>query len=144
MKDWLNPFTSFRARIVFFVLLVLSFTILVLFLLNRHSEQRITRLVAAHNRDTSLAVDLAQTSLISGQYLYNLIPQDGRLRVGLDESHIIHRILIAEEDGKVLDSSERGDLDQNIQQVLGDLTPAPFTMPPRGATADNHGPEQVL
>jgi len=28
--------------------------------------------------------------------------------------------------------------------VLGDLTPAPFSKPPRGATADNRDPEQVL
>ncbi len=144
MKEWLNPFSSFRARIVFFVLLVLAVTILVLSLFNRHAEQRITQLVANQLRDTSLAVDLAQSSFPSGQYLYKLIPQDGRLSIGLDESHIIHRLLVAAADGRVIDSSERGDVDQTIQQVLGDLTPAPFTKPPRSATTDAREPEQVL
>lgn len=144
MKEWLNPFSSFRARIVFFVLLVLAVTILALFLINRHSEQRITHLVANQLRDTSLAVDLAQSSFPSGQYLYKLIPQDGRLSIGLDESHSVHRLLIADADGRVIDSSERGDVDQTIQQVLGDLTPAPFTKPPRHATTDDREPEQVL
>ncbi len=144
MREWLNPFTSFRARIVFFVLLVLSVTILVLFLFNRHSEQRITRLVADQLRDTSLAVDLAQTSFSAGKYLYKLIPEDGRLRVGLDESHIIHRILLTDAAGRVIDSSEQGDIDQTIQQVLADLTPAPFAKPPRGTPADGREPEQVF
>lgn len=144
MKEWINPFSSFRARIVFFVLLVLSATILVLFLLSRHSEQRIARLVAEHIKDTSLAVDLAQSSFPSGKYLYKLIPQDERLSIGLDESHIIHRILIADEDGQVIDSSEQGDVNQTIQQVLGFLTPAPFTKPSGSAPTGSNEPEQVL
>jgi signal transduction histidine kinase len=139
-----NLFFSFRARIVLFVMLVLFATILVLFFINRHSEGRIASLVADHNRDTSLAVDLAQTSFPSGTYIYNLIQQDGRLRVGLDESHIIHRILIAAEDGRVIDSSERADIGQPIQQVLGDLTPSPFPKPAPTATTDGRKPEQVL
>jgi hypothetical protein len=75
MKEWLNPFSSFRARIVFFVLLVL-------FLINRHSEQRITGLVADQLRDTSLSVDLAQTSFSAGKYPYMIMP-DGNLFVFL-------------------------------------------------------------
>ncbi|MBI3421791.1 MAG: HAMP domain-containing protein [Acidobacteria bacterium] len=144
MKEWLNPFSSFRARIVFFVLLVLAVTILVLFFINRQSEQRITRLVAEHLKDTSLAVDLAQTSFTGDKYLYQLIPQDGRLGIGLDESHVIHRIIVAAANGRIIDSSERDDIDQTIQQVLGALTPAPFAIPPRSATTDGREPEQVF
>lgn len=139
-----NLFFSFRARIVLFVMLVLFATILALFFINRHSEGRIASLVAEHNRDTSLAVDLAQSSFPSGTYIYDLIQRDGRLRVGLDESHIIHRILIADADGRVIDSSERADIRQPIQQVLGDLTPSPFPKPSPAATTDGHKPEQVL
>lgn len=144
MKEWISPFSSFRARIVFFVLLILSATIFVLFLISRHAEQRITRLVADHIKDTSLAVDLAQSSFPSGQYLYKLVPQDRRLSIGLDESHIIHRILIADADGRVIDSSEQGDVNQTIQQVLGLLTPAPFTKPLGSAPTSSIEPEQVL
>lgn len=141
--DSFNLFFSFRARIVFFVLLILLLTILALSVLNRHSEARITQLVAAHIEDTSRAVDLAQRSFPSGRYLYKLIPEDGRLRVGLDESHIIHRILIADAEGKIIDSSEQGDLDQPIQQILGHLTPAPYAKPSLPA-ANAQEPEQVL
>ncbi len=139
-----NLFFSFRARMVFFVMLALFITILTLYFINRHSEQRITQLVADHIRDTSLAVDLAQTSFPGGRYLYQLIPQDGRLSIGLDERYIIHRIVIADADGKIIDSSERDDLGKTIQQTLGDLTPAPFTKPPRSANLDGLEPEQVL
>jgi signal transduction histidine kinase len=144
MKEWLNPFSSFRAQLVFFVLLVLAATIIVLFFINHHSEQRITQLVAEHLKDTSLAVDLAQTSFPGNKYLYQLIPEDGRLRIGLDESHIIHRIVVADANGRIIDSSERDDIYQPIQQVLGELTPAPFAKPPRSATPDGREPEQVL
>lgn len=142
--DSFNLFFSFRARIVFFVLLILLLTILALSVLNRHSEARITQLVAAHIEDTSRAVDLAQSSFPSGRYLYKLIPEDGRLRVGLDESHIIHRILIADAEGKIIDSSEQGDLDQPIQQILGHLTPAPYAKPPLSTAANAQEPEQIL
>lgn len=139
-----NLFFSFRARMVFFVMLALFITILALYFINRHTEQRITQLVADHFRDTSLAVDLAQTSFPGGRYLYQLIPQDGRLSIGLDESYIIHRIVVADAEGTIIDSSERGDLGRTIQQTLGDLTPPPFIKPPRSANPDGREPEQVL
>ena len=139
-----NLFFSFRARIVFFVVLILFVTILALDLINRHSEQRITQLVADHIRDMSLAVDLAQTSFPSGQYLYDLIPLNGQLRVGLEDNNIIHRILVADAEGKVIDSSERNDIDKTIQQTLGDLTPTPYPNRLRAAITDAREPDRAL
>ncbi len=139
-----NLFFSFRARIVIFVMLVLLVTILVLFFINRHTEGRITQLVADHNRDTSLAVDLAQSSFPSGEYIFNLIQRDGRLRVGLDESYIIHRILVTSQDGRVIDSSERADVGKPIQQALGDLTPALFPKPVPNVVPAGRKLEQVF
>jgi hypothetical protein len=46
-------------------------------LLSRHLERRITNLVEEHLREVSLAVDLAQSSFPSGEYLYDIVPQDG-------------------------------------------------------------------
>lgn len=139
-----NVFFSFRTRIVFFALLVLLITILALSFLNRHTEERITQMVAEHIHDTSLAVDLAQTSFVSGQYIYKLLAQDARLRVGLDESHIVHRILLVDAEGKVFDSSESSDIGQPVQQVLGGLTPAPYPKPSLPAATDDRQPERVL
>jgi len=139
-----NLFFSFRARIVIFVMLVLFVTILALFFINRHSEGRIASLVAEQNRDTSLAVDLAQSSFPSGEYIYNLIQRDGRLRVGLGESNIIHRILITDQEGRVIDSSESADVGKSIQQALGDLTPSPFPKPVPNVVPAGRRLEQVF
>jgi signal transduction histidine kinase len=143
-RQSLNLLFSFRARLVLFVLLILFVTIVILLVINRHSERRIAQLVNDHHRDTSLAVDLAQTSFPSGSYIYKLIEQDGRLRVGLDESHIIHRILIADADGRIIDSSERADIDQPIDRILGELTPAPYAKPSATVNPGAREPEQIL
>ena len=121
LRELSNPFFSFCARIVTFVTAILLVTIVVLYYVNSHSEKRITELVARHIKDISLAIDLAQTSFPSGQYLYELIPEDGRLDIGLDESHVIHRILIAEEGDRIIDSSEKGDINKQLKDVIGDL-----------------------
>ena len=139
-----NLFFSFRARLVLFVMLVLFVTIIVLLVMNRHAERRIAQLVSDHHRDTSLAVDLAQSSFPSGSYIYRLLEQDGRLRVGLDESHIIHRILIADAEGRIIDSSERADIDQPIGRILGELTPAPYAKPSATINPGAREPEQIL
>ena len=115
-----------------------------LFFINRHSEGRIASLVAEQNRDTSLAVDLAQSSFPSGEYIYNLIQRDGRLRVGLDESNIIHRIIITDQDGRVIDSSESADVGKSIQQALGDLTPSLFPKPVPNVVPAGRRLEQVF
>ena len=143
-RQSLNLLFSFRARLVLFVLLVLFVTIVILLVINRHSERRIAQLVNDHHRDTSLAVDLAQTSFPSGSYIYKLIEQDRRLRVGLDESHIIHRILIADAEGSIIDSSERADIDLPIGRILGELTPAPYAKPSATVNPGAREPEQIL
>jgi HAMP domain-containing protein len=86
---------------------------------------------------------MAQTSFPSGQYLYNLIPDDGRLDFGLDESHIIHRILIADEEGRIIDSADQNDIGKNLKDLINDLLPLQ-TAKPRKVEAGRPEPEQVL
>ena len=138
-----NPFFSFRARIVAFVTAILVVTIVTLFYVNRRSESRITELVARHIRDISLANDLVQTSFPSGEYLYELIPEDGQLELGLDERYSIHRILIADQDGRIIDSAEKSDLGKNLKDLIGDLLPSQ-TVKPRKKASAGHQLDQVL
>lgn len=139
-----TPLLSFRAQIVAFTMLILLATIAVLYFISRHLEARLTSLVAEHINEVSLAVDLAQASFPSGEYLYNLIPRDGRLSVGLDESHIIHRIIVADADGRILDSAERRDIGRNLNDVVGDLSPLKPATPKRGASIIDRETEKVL
>ena len=139
-----NPFFSFRSRIVTFVTAILLVTIVVLYYVNRQSESRVTQLVARHIKDVSLAIDMAQTSFPSGQYLYNLIPADGRLDIGLDESHIIHRILIADEEGQIIDSAEQSDVGKSLKDLIGELLPLQTAKPRPMIEAGRREPEQVL
>jgi signal transduction histidine kinase len=132
-----NLFFSFRAQI-------LLVTVASLYLLSSHLERRIASLVDEHIREVSLAVDLAQTSFPSGEYLYDIVPRDGRLSVGLDESHVIHRILVVDAEGRVFDSVERSDIGKTLDAVIGDLSPLKPTGANRTASADAREPEKVL
>jgi signal transduction histidine kinase len=123
---------------------ILLITIVVLHYVNRYSESRVTQLVARHITDVSLAIDMAQTSFPSGRYLHNLIPEDGRLGLGLDESYIIHRILIADEEGRIIDSAEQSDISKNLKDLIGDLLPLQTAKPRSSVKAGHREPEQVL
>jgi signal transduction histidine kinase len=139
-----NLFFSFRTQIVTFTTVILLGTIASLYILSSHLEHRITRLVDEHLREVSLAVDLAQSSFPSGDYLYNIVPQDGRLRVGLDESHIIHRILVVDAEGVVYDSVEPSDIGKTLDTVIGDLFPLKATGTKRVTSTSGREPERVL
>jgi signal transduction histidine kinase len=139
-----NLFFSFRAQIVTFTTVILLVTVASLYLLSSHLEGRITSLVEEHLREVSLAVDLAQSSFPSGDYLYNIVPQDGRLSVGLDESHIIHRILVVDAGGRVYASVESNDIGKTLDAVIGDLSPLKPTGTNRNTFAGASEPERVL
>jgi len=139
-----NLFFSFRAQIVAFTTVILLVTVASLYFLSSHLEGRITSLVDEHIREVSLAVDLAQSSFPSGDYLYNIVPQDGRLSVGLDESHIIHRILVVDAEGRVYDSVESSDIGKTLDAVIGELSPLKPTGTNRATSAGAREPERVL
>jgi signal transduction histidine kinase len=136
------PFFSFRARVVLLMTLVMLVTTAATYYINKHMERRVTSLVAEHIKAMSLSVDLMQSSLVAGEYLYNLVPKDGRLAVGLDESHIIHRIIFTDNDWQIIDSTERGDIGRRIQPVTG--SQAPLTFLDARPDAANQESEQLL
>ncbi|MCI0660522.1 MAG: ATP-binding protein [Acidobacteria bacterium] len=114
----INPIFSFRARILLFVTLIFIVTTLTNYYVNRYYEARVVSLVADQLNDISLAIDLAQSSFLSTDYLFQRVPDELRERFGLDESHIIHQILVTDEQGKILDSLEKDDKDKNIVDVI--------------------------
>ncbi len=121
IKNWINPFHSFRSRLLIFVTIIVLTTIASIYFISRHLEQRIAGLVAEHIKAISVSVDLAQSSFPSGEYIDELIEKDGRLTVGLEESHIIHKILIVDANDRVIDSAEPGDRSKTLKDALGDL-----------------------
>ncbi|HKX27912.1 MAG TPA: ATP-binding protein [Blastocatellia bacterium] len=139
-----NPFHSFRIRILIFVTVIVMTTIVAIYYINQHLEQRIANLVEEHIDAISTSIDLVQTALPSSRYLYELVEEDGRITISLDEGHIIHRILISDDNGRIIDSADADDVGKNLKDVLGDLSPLnpPKTKPKTDASGRE--PELVL
>ena len=144
IKDWINPFISFRARLLIFVTIITLATIAAIYSINRHTEQRIAGLVAEHIRAISVAVDLAQSSFPSGEYIYNLLRKDGRITVGLEESHIIHQIVVVDENNRIIDSANPYDRGKTSKEVLGDLMPLNLAKLRPAADTRDREPELAL
>jgi signal transduction histidine kinase len=144
IKDWVNPFSSFRARILIFTTAIVLATIAAIYYINRHLEQRVTGMVAEHISAISISIELLQNSIASGRDISDLIDEDGRITVGPEESHVIHQIIFSDENGRIIDSAESEDIGKNLNEVLGDLSPL---NPPRvRLKSDAYGrePELVL
>ncbi len=142
IKDWINPFISFRARLLIFVTIIVLATIAAIYYINRRLEQRVTGLVAEHIKAISVSVDLAQSSFPSGKYIHDLLSKDGRITVGMEESHIIHKIVVVDADNRIFDSANPDDIGKTSKEVLGDLMPLnPVKIRP---AADTNGREPEL
>jgi signal transduction histidine kinase len=144
VKGLLHPLLSFRARIVIFATVILLITTGALLYINRHLEERITRLVAEHVAEVSLAIDLTQASFSSSAYLYDFLAKDGRLTAGPEESHIIHRILVTDAGKRVVDSTERDDIGKLLPEVLCDLPVLKPSEVGHPIDAGGREPEHVL
>src|SRR5262245_8074126 len=123
IKDWVNPFSSFRARILIFATAIVLTAIAAIYYINRHLEQRLAGLVAEHIKAISVSVDLAQSSFPSGEYLDDLLEKDRRITVGMEENHIIHKISVVDANERVIDSTDPDDIGKTSKDVLGDLMP---------------------
>lgn len=121
IKNWINPFISFRSRLLIVAMIILLAAIVSLYLISGHIERRIAGLVAERIKAISASVDLAQGSFPSGLYIDELLEKDGRITVGPEEGHIIHKILIVDADDKVINSAEPGDIGKTLKDALGDL-----------------------
>jgi len=144
IKDWVNPFSSFRARILMFATAIVLATIGAIYYINRHLEQRVVGMVSEHISTISVSIELLQDSIASGRELSDVIDEDGRITVGPEESHVIHQIIFSDENGQIIDSAEPDDIGKNLKEVLGDLSPL---NPPRvrlKTDASGREPELVL
>jgi signal transduction histidine kinase len=121
IKNWINPFISFRSRLLIFVTIIVLLTIAAIYLISRHLERRIAGLVEEHIKAISVSVDLAQSSFLSDLYIDEMLEKDRRITVGREESHIIHKILIVDEGDRVINSAEPGDKGKTLKDALGDL-----------------------
>ena len=144
IKDWLNPFISFRARILIFVTIIVLTTIGAIYYINRHLEERIAGLVTEHIRAIAVSVDLAQSSFPKGEYIHDLLREDGRITVGMEENHIIHKIMVVDADNRVIDSAQAGDKGKTQEEALGDLVLSNPANPRPITNADGRDPEQAL
>jgi hypothetical protein len=115
IKNWINPFISFRSRLLIFVTIIVLATVVSLYFISRHLERRIAGLVAEHIKAISVSVDLAQSSFPSGLYIDELLEKDRRITVGREESHIVHKILIVDADDKVINSAEPDDIGKTLR-----------------------------
>jgi signal transduction histidine kinase len=144
IKDWVNPFISFRARLLIFVTIIVLATIAALYYINRHLEERIAGLVAEHIKSISVSVDLAQSSFPKGEYIHDLLREDGRITVGIEEDHIIHKIMVVDANNRVIDSAESGDKGKTQEEALGDLKLSDPANPRPVNNADGRDPELAL
>ena len=144
IKDWFNPFISFRARLLIFVTIIVLATIAALYYINRRLEERIAGLVAEHIKAISVSVDLAQSSFPKGEYIHDLLREDGRITVGIEEDHIIHKIMVVDANNRVIDSAESGDKGKSQEEALGDLKLSDPANPRPVNNADERDPELAL
>jgi signal transduction histidine kinase len=143
-KEKTNPIFSFRTRILMFVTLIFIVTTLVNYSINRYYETRIVNLVGDTLDDTSLAIDLAQSSFLNEDYLYDRVTAELRQRFGPDENHIIHRILVTNEDGRIRDSLEKDDYGKNIIDVVKGIVSVNPVRMKQEPGPDGREPEKLL
>jgi signal transduction histidine kinase len=71
-------------------------------------------------------------------------PERIRITVGMEENHIIHKIIVVDANDRVIDSADPGDKGKTSKDVLGDLMPLnPGNVRP-ATNADGREPEMTL
>ena len=119
----LNPFSSLRARIVFFATAMLLVAICALYFINRRLEERSLHHMEEYMEAVTLAVGLAVSSFPSEQYLYETLEQQGEGRLTVAPGGIIRHILVVDEAGKIVDSTDRNDIGTLLQAGISNLPP---------------------
>lgn len=119
----LKPFASFRAQMVTFIACMLIITISIILIINQQLEKRTTKQIDEYIRAITLAIGLVPRSLSEGSYLANLVNQPNPESLRIDSESIIRHILIVEMDGKIYDSTDSRDRDQQLKSVI-EYTPA--------------------
>src|SRR5689334_8021588 len=105
---------TFRARIALVLILTLVVATSVLYKLNQRAETTVLQEVDKQRRDLAAAINVAQRSLTSTQYVSYFLKQE-RSR-DPHESHV-QSILVVDSSGKVEDSSDADDVNKNFDEL---------------------------
>ncbi len=114
---------SFRSQMVAFIALMLVITTLVIFLINRSQERRTTQVVEEYIQSIPQAIDITYQSLLTGDYLYNVVNQEEPGSLRIDSESVIRHIFIVKENGEVLDSTDQRDIKQQFDAIYKNLAP---------------------
>lgn len=116
-----NKIYSFRVRIALIFTLTLVATIVVLYKLNQAAEHSIISEVNQQRQDLAKAINIAQQSLSSSQWLYDFL-KERRAQDTQSGHHHVQRILIVNTKNEVEDSSNLNDIKKPFSELgFGDL-----------------------
>jgi len=127
--------SSFRAQIVLFMAVTLLINTVLLQYINQRLEGRITEQAERQFNELAQAIDLALNSFPSGKFIYELVPDAG-LEVSPDDT--IRHIVITNEQGRVIDSANRDDIDEPLSQEIAALPPVSHNEAMRGQINHDH------
>ncbi|MBL8150655.1 MAG: HAMP domain-containing protein [Blastocatellia bacterium] len=105
---------SFRARISLILILTLVATSAVLYKLNQRAESNIVEEVDQQRRDLADAIDIAQQSLSSSQWLRDFLK---RRRSQQKQESSVKRILVVNHQGTIEDSSNEEDIGKSFNSL---------------------------
>jgi len=110
---------------VIFIAAMLFFNTAALYFINRRLEERIIQQVEVNSQALTLASSIALKSLFSGEYIRKLVAQESKERRAAMSGTIRH-ILVIDAEGKIVDSTDEKDIEQQLQAAIGDLPPMSF------------------
>jgi signal transduction histidine kinase len=112
----INSIHSFRIRISLVLILTLLITTGIIYKLNQEAEKTIIDEVNQQQEDLAEAINIAQQSLTSNQWLRDFLID--RRKQGLPQKHThAKRILVVDSQGKIIDSSEKMDISRTFQEL---------------------------
>lgn len=113
---------SFRARVALVLILTLVVSTAVLYELSRRAEAEIVEEVYRQRSELAQAIDIAQKSLTSDDYVREFLARErskdngGHRHKGEYASHV-QRILVVDEEGRIEDSSVEQDIGKRFDQL---------------------------
>lgn len=105
---------------VLFVAAMVLLTTVTLQVLNQRLERRITDTAEEQFNDVTTAVDLAVNSFPSNQYLYDIVEDEN---LSFTPKSTVQNIFIVNQDGDVIDSTSKADMDSQLRPEIASLPP---------------------
>ncbi len=109
-----------------FIVGTILLTSLIIAVINQSLENRTTNQVDEYIRAITLANDIIYQSFPSDKYVYQFVnqpPGSGVAGLSVNEDSIIRHILVVDEKGKIINSSDRKDLGQMLPAEIRNLPP---------------------